>query len=140
MQRGNPCLHCGACCAYYRVSFYWSEADEGQGGLVPFELTEEVTPLRRCMKGTNQKQPRCVALQGEIGRTVRCSIYPRRPSPCRKFGITCTDGLLRARGDEQERCNRARAAWGLPPFFGHPRRQSVHRRRRPAGALRRSHR
>ena len=22
----NPCLSCGACCAFYRASFYWSEA------------------------------------------------------------------------------------------------------------------
>ncbi|RBD09468.1 YkgJ family cysteine cluster protein, partial [Xanthomonas oryzae pv. oryzae] len=23
----HPCLTCGACCAYFRVSFHWSEAD-----------------------------------------------------------------------------------------------------------------
>jgi Fe-S-cluster containining protein len=22
---GNPCLSCGACCASFRVSFYWRE-------------------------------------------------------------------------------------------------------------------
>ncbi|MBR7358785.1 YkgJ family cysteine cluster protein, partial [Klebsiella pneumoniae] len=22
----NPCMTCGACCAYFRVSFYWAEA------------------------------------------------------------------------------------------------------------------
>ncbi|EAX0008081.1 YkgJ family cysteine cluster protein, partial [Salmonella enterica] len=21
----NPCMTCGACCAYFRVSFYWAE-------------------------------------------------------------------------------------------------------------------
>ncbi|MBB8903342.1 YkgJ family cysteine cluster protein, partial [Escherichia coli] len=22
----NPCITCGACCAFFRVSFYWAEA------------------------------------------------------------------------------------------------------------------
>lgn len=26
---GNPCLSCRACCAFFRVSFYWAEADDG---------------------------------------------------------------------------------------------------------------
>ncbi|MDX1269447.1 MAG: YkgJ family cysteine cluster protein, partial [Oceanisphaera sp.] len=25
MSSGNPCLTCGACCAFFRVSFYWGE-------------------------------------------------------------------------------------------------------------------
>ena len=28
-EEPNPCIECGACCAYYRASFYWAEADEG---------------------------------------------------------------------------------------------------------------
>ena len=27
----HPCLTCGACCAHFRVSFHWSEADPDQG-------------------------------------------------------------------------------------------------------------
>ncbi|RBD00840.1 YkgJ family cysteine cluster protein, partial [Xanthomonas oryzae pv. oryzae] len=27
----HPCLTCGACCAYFRVSFHWSEADPALG-------------------------------------------------------------------------------------------------------------
>ena len=23
----NPCITCGACCAYFRASFYWTEAE-----------------------------------------------------------------------------------------------------------------
>lgn len=30
----NPCVSCGACCAYFRVSFYWAESESG-GGTVP---------------------------------------------------------------------------------------------------------
>ena len=117
----NPCLHCGACCAHYRVSFYWGEADEAQGGTVPLGLTEELPPFRRCMKGTNRREPRCIALQGEIGRAVRCTIYARRPTPCREFGITWEKGTFHASAAELERCNQARAAWGLPPLsMGQP--------------------
>ena len=36
----HPCLTCGACCAHFRVSFHWSEADPEQGGAVPAALTE----------------------------------------------------------------------------------------------------
>ncbi|HWU69743.1 MAG TPA: YkgJ family cysteine cluster protein, partial [Pseudoxanthomonas sp.] len=36
----HPCLSCGACCAIFRVSLHWSEADPEQGGRVPIELTE----------------------------------------------------------------------------------------------------
>ncbi|HDH0840599.1 TPA: YkgJ family cysteine cluster protein, partial [Klebsiella pneumoniae] len=25
MSEINPCMTCGACCAYFRVSFYWAE-------------------------------------------------------------------------------------------------------------------
>ncbi|HOG48771.1 MAG TPA: YkgJ family cysteine cluster protein [Anaerolineae bacterium] len=112
----NPCLRCGACCAHYRVSFYWAEADEAQGGAVPPALTEELPPFRLCMQGTNCRQPRCAALLGEVGREVRCAIYAGRPSPCREFGVIWRDGVLRSGPEELARCNAARAAWGLPPL------------------------
>lgn len=63
MSEINPCMTCGACCAYFRVSFYWAEADDA-GGLVPAALTEPLTPFLRCMSGTNQRQSRCAALSG----------------------------------------------------------------------------
>ena len=27
MSNLNPCMTCGACCAFFRVSFYWAEAN-----------------------------------------------------------------------------------------------------------------
>jgi len=63
----NPCVSCGACCGYYRASFYWSEADEASGGTVPVQLTEKLNDFRRVMRGTSQSDPRCVALLGTIG-------------------------------------------------------------------------
>lgn len=116
----NPCLTCGACCAYFRVSFYWAEADPAQGGTVPPDLAENLTPVLSCMKGTNQKHPRCAALIGEIGQAVRCAIYQGRPSPCREFGVDWTPQGLRFTPDDLARCTQARAAWGLPPLLDQP--------------------
>ncbi|MEQ9891776.1 YkgJ family cysteine cluster protein [Pectobacterium aroidearum] len=105
----NTCMHCGACCAYFRVSFYWAEADDG-GGTVPSQFTEPVSPFLRCMAGTNSKIPRCQALQGTVGDTVSCSIYVNRPSPCREFMQSGENGLI------NDACNRAREKYGLPPL------------------------
>ncbi|MCR6653274.1 MAG: YkgJ family cysteine cluster protein [Cellvibrionaceae bacterium] len=80
MSTQSPCLSCGACCASFRVSFYWGEL-QGAGGVVPDLMTEQIPPHRACMKGTNQKDPRCAALLGNVGEQVRCTIYENRPSP-----------------------------------------------------------
>lgn len=109
-QQSNPCLNCGACCAYYLISFYWAEADDVYGGTVPVELTERFQDLRRVMRGTNQKNPRCQALRGELGKEVCCLIYEKRPSICRKFKISWEDGVV------NELCDRARISRGLSPL------------------------
>lgn len=75
------CLACGACCATFRVSFYWAEAVVF--GL-PDDLVEQLTPWYACLAGTNAASPRCRALQGEVGSRVVCSAYGHRPSPCRE--------------------------------------------------------
>lgn len=106
----NPCVSCGACCAHFRVSFYWAEADDA-GGLVPTELTEPLSLLMRNMRGTNDRAPRCVALQGDIGGCVSCGIYEQRPTPCREFSMSGEEGI------HNEACDRARARYGLPPLF-----------------------
>lgn len=103
----NPCVSCGACCAYFRVSFYWAEAENG-GGVVPSSLTEQVTPFLSCMQGTNRKTPRCTALEGNIGQSVSCSIYLNRPSACREFDMSGEHDT------PNEACDRARAHYGLP--------------------------
>jgi Fe-S-cluster containining protein len=101
MSTTLDCQQCGACCATYRVSFYWAEADDAPGGTVPVALTEPISPHMRCMQGTYAKQPRCVALQGEIGQHVACGIYDKRASTCH---------ALQA-GDAQ--CLKARASHGI---------------------------
>ncbi len=105
----NLCLSCGACCAFYRCSFYWREASDQTPGGAPVEWTEDLTPIYRAMKGTNDARPRCIALEGEIGKAVRCVIYDRRPTPCHAFPPSYIDGT------RNERCDKARAAHGLPP-------------------------
>lgn len=105
----NPCLTCGACCAYYRASFYWAEADDA-GGSVPVELTEKMNDFRRVMLGTNQPNPRCIALDGQIGQSVSCRIYDKRASVCREFAVAWEDGT------PNPRCDKARLAWGLAPL------------------------
>jgi Fe-S-cluster containining protein len=62
------------------------------------------------MKGTNQSNPRCIALQGVIGERVSCMIYERRSSVCREFDASWAHGI------PHERCDTARAAWGMPPL------------------------
>ncbi len=106
----HPCLRCGACCAHYRASFYWTEADDASPGGVPVELTARLTPHLRVMRGTDQPRPRCIALQGEIGRQVHCSIHPVRASVCRDYPPSYENG------EPNPRCDQARAAHGLPPL------------------------
>ncbi|MEG0249014.1 MAG: YkgJ family cysteine cluster protein, partial [Pseudomonas sp.] len=31
MSEYNPCLDCGACCGYFRVSFFWGECQSAGG-------------------------------------------------------------------------------------------------------------
>ena len=106
----HPCLGCGACCAYYRASFYWAEADDAPGGSVPAALTVQISRMQRAMRGTDSSQPRCCALQGEIGQAVSCTIYSLRASACREFPPSWENRL------HNPRCDAARRAWGLAPL------------------------
>jgi Fe-S-cluster containining protein len=94
----SPCQSCGACCAQYRVSFYWQEAvqrglDEG--------MLVQVSPWQVCFRGTEVKPVRCVNLKGEVGSCVSCHIYEQRTTPCRSVEM----------GDDK--CQQARAAHGM---------------------------
>lgn len=111
MEKPNPCLTCGACCAFYRASFYWAETDDATFGGVPAHLTEKMNDFRAVMIGSTGENPRCIALHGEIGTQVGCSIYQRRASVCRDFIPSWYDGLT-----HNERCDRARIAFKLSPL------------------------
>ncbi len=96
----DACVSCGACCANYRVSFYWAEAE-----LMPENMVEPLTSVYSCMKGTNQPQVKCIALQGEVGQQVSCSIYASRSSTCKEVQIA------------DDHCNKARIAHHLIPLI-----------------------
>lgn len=110
-QHTHPCLTCGACCAFFRVAFHWSETDPFVGGNTPPELTEKLDPHRVAMIGTSYgKQPRCTALVGIVGECASCQIYDKRPSPCRALQPAWENG------EPSPQCDKARAAHGLNPL------------------------
>ena len=102
------CLSCGACCAAFRVDFHCADLATAPGNGVPVELTVPLTSTLLRMRGTDEAPPRCIALHGEIGGAVRCSIYAQRPGPCRDFAPYAPLGI----GDDA--CDRARRRYGLP--------------------------
>lgn len=106
----NPCLACGACCAFFRASFYWAETSEFTAEGVPSELTKKLNDFYAVMKGTDIIPPRCIALKGEIGRYVYCEIYANRSSPCREFDPSWYNNT------HSPRCDNARAVWRLEPL------------------------
>lgn len=65
------CLLC-----IFRVSFYWAEADDA-GGKVSVSLTEQISPFHRCMRGTNQKNPRCGALAGPPPEKTHIALFTK---------------------------------------------------------------
>lgn len=100
---GNPCYGCGACCRYFRVSFYHGELDTQPGGTVPGQYAIQITPFLACMKGTEMGKGRCVAFRDD----GRCAIYERRPSTCREFPALLEDG------SPNPECQRLRALLGI---------------------------
>jgi hypothetical protein len=74
-------MSCGACCASFRVSFYFAEAIANH---LPDATVERINDRFSCMAGTNSLTPRCTALQGTVGKSAVCSVYAQRPSPCRE--------------------------------------------------------
>ena len=107
----HPCVSCGACCAYFRASFYFGEC---QAYGIPDELVEPISPFLVAMKGTtSRRHTRCVALQGTVGQFgTTCAIYDRRSSTCRDFVPSYEDGQ-----SHTPECDRAREAHGLKPLI-----------------------
>lgn len=110
MPEKNPCLSCGACCALFKVVFDQSETDEYRSDGVPVQYTVRVDQTRCAMRGTELRNKRCAALEGNVSRRVSCAIYSRRPSCCRDFRAGWQ------RDEVNPTCNRARTAFGLHPF------------------------
>ena len=62
------CLSCGACCAAFRVDFHRADLATSETVGVPEALTVPLTATLVRMRGTDEAPPRCVALEGEVGR------------------------------------------------------------------------
>jgi Fe-S-cluster containining protein len=126
----HPCLRCGACCAAFRVAFYWAEAAPANPAGVPAELTRPLRHHELAMRGTDEVGAiRCIALAGMVGEHVSCRIYAQRPSPCRDLRASFEDGA------HSEQCDRARAKFGLPPLTPGTWRQMQERRKsRPSAS------
>ncbi|NMF88321.1 YkgJ family cysteine cluster protein [Aromatoleum petrolei] len=106
----DHCTRCGACCAAFRVDFHRSELASATAGGVPDAMTVPVIGELVRMRGTDDAPPRCVALAGDIGSGVRCTIYAGRPSPCRDFAPYAALGI------GEDACDRARRRHGLSPL------------------------
>lgn len=93
---GADCQACGACCAY---SSEWPrftmETDEALDKIPEHLVAADLSGMR-C------EDQRCMALEGKIGGTVRCTIYEVRPEVCRE-----------CQPNDPE-CLTARSAHGLP--------------------------
>lgn len=72
---------------------------------MPSDYVEPLTTVYSCMQGTNQKQPRCIALDGVVGQQVSCTMYEQRSSSCKEVQA----------GDAQ--CAKARQAHNLIPLI-----------------------
>lgn len=106
-QENNPCVGCGACCAYYRASFYWGECVSGRG-TVPDDTVVQISPHHVAMKGTEGSSPYCINLTGVIGENAFCSGYATRSSSCRDDFPASFEN-----GERNERCDKARTKHGL---------------------------
>jgi Fe-S-cluster containining protein len=97
----GKCLSCGACCSYYAWQSAKIAAEDGplmgnsKYTFFAIRLFKYVWPngvfkveqyksywLRRKREGGWWK---CIALKGNIGQAVSCSVYADRPSACRDF-------------------------------------------------------
>jgi|SRR6185503_3031279 len=122
---GSECSKCGACCIYYSQGPFGvpvALSDTPPKKLVQIgprlkydgEAYKEwntnsymrSVPLAASMFFGREGFKKCVALNGELGQSVRCVIYESRPRPCVEF-----DPGSRA-------CIRARAWAGMPSAEG----------------------
>jgi Fe-S-cluster containining protein len=110
LKNPHPCLSCGACCAYYRVSFHWLESLP-ESHQVPLSQSKPISIHFNAMNGTDGTNPRCHSLKGQIGQCVSCEIYKNRPECCRIFIASFENGI------QNIRCDEARINKGLLPLL-----------------------
>lgn len=113
MAGGFDCQTCGACCVEAgpvpvydhldrHVPRYLTRSVRNMAGFASWEADHGTRRMADHMGG------RCVALRGEVGCSVRCAIYDRRPTACATFEPG-SEGCLAAR--ERMQAKRARLEW-----------------------------
>lgn len=90
------CQACGACCSYSADWPRFSMESDETLALIPEKFVSADLSGMRC------DGQRCMALSGEIGKFVACTIYDVRPEVCR----ACMPG--------DPECLMAREEHGLP--------------------------
>jgi Fe-S-cluster containining protein len=70
------CTKCGACCSAYPVHFFKPHNIDEKHYI---KINSYINELKRDLDN------RCCALEGEVGKSVKCSIYKDRPSACDRF-------------------------------------------------------
>jgi len=108
----SVCCRCGACCCTFCITLPRVDLASQSGGWVPDDLTVPYTPTTTCMRENPDQPGRCIALEGSVGESVRCTIYDRRPAACRDFAPLSALGM----GDEA--CDEARRRHGMRPLGG----------------------
>jgi hypothetical protein len=108
----SVCCRCGACCCTFRITLPRVDLASQSGGWVPDDLAEPYTPTTACMRENPDQPGRCIALEGSVGESVRCTIYDFRPAACRDFAPLSMLGM----GDEA--CDEARRRHGMRPLGG----------------------
>lgn len=94
----NPCLTCGACCAYAADWPRFSLESDAALARIPEGL------VNSALSGMRFIGDRCAALTGEIGKATACAIYDIRPDVCRD----CLPG--------DDACTVARQKYGMEPL------------------------
>lgn len=75
------CQDCGACCSHHTNVFV-------AGNDPNLRFLRDKNLLERIDEGFVMKETDdgvCVALTGEIGKSVSCSVYENRPTACRSY-------------------------------------------------------
>lgn len=82
------CTKCGACCAKPgKITIFRKEIYDGLKEVINPALAKSTMPFGKdyTFIPNNDNSPRCLHLQGELGKNVACKIYSDRPAFCRMY-------------------------------------------------------
>ena len=98
------CLSCGICCAFPLPIEV--QKNEPLGGLECIDIMADDAPEGTIINRHLPRDPetaRCKHLAGNIGESISCSVYEKRPQECRDFEVG------------SDRCHEFRRMYGIEP-------------------------